>query len=76
MAIRCLFKVTSVEQFVKDGVDRKVKLMAVYDPSIPEEQRFMEMTPSGNMEAYITNPEALKQIEIGKMFYVDLTPKE
>lgn len=33
-------------------------------------------TPSGEVKMSITNPEAFKQFEIGKAYFVDFTPAE
>jgi len=73
--VRAKFTVSQIIQSNwgdKDG--RTVKLQPQYDTSIPEDQRFCQATPSGSMEMYITNPEALKQFQLGETFYVDFTP--
>ena len=33
-------------------------------------------TPSGKIEMMITNPEAVKQFDLGKEYFVDFTPAE
>ncbi|MGZ4849843.1 MAG: hypothetical protein ACXV2C_00525 [Candidatus Bathyarchaeia archaeon] len=45
----------------------------IYDPTIPEDQKFQKATPSGFIEMQVDNPEAAKQIVIGKHYYVDFT---
>lgn len=37
-----------------------VTLWASYDPTLNEDKRFSEATPSGRLEAHITNPSALE----------------
>ena len=55
---------------------QNIRLAAQYDPSIPEDQRFMEATPTGEIKLYISNPAVLNGFRIGTNYYVDLTPCE
>ena len=50
-----------------------VMLNTLYDPEVPEDQRFNLATPSGYMTMMVNNPVALEQLTIGKKFYVDFT---
>lgn len=70
--IRCKFQVTVVE-LTNDPDTKRVRLDAQYDTSIPEDQSFSKWTPSGSLNAMISNPAALAQLTVGKQFYVDLT---
>jgi hypothetical protein len=45
----------------------------VYDQNIPEDMKFMKATPSGECRMSIDNPEAIKQLTIGKQYYFDIT---
>jgi hypothetical protein len=56
------------------GNAQNIRLAAQYDPSIPEDQRFMEATPSGELKFYVSNPAVIGGFQIGKNYYVDLTP--
>jgi hypothetical protein len=58
------------------GTAQNIRLAAQYDPSIPEDQRFMEATPSGELKFYVSNPAVIGGFQIGKNYYVDLTPCE
>lgn len=49
---------------------------AVYDNGTPENQRFTKATPSGTLEMIVDNPDALKQFELGKSYYLDFTLAE
>lgn len=40
----------------------------------PENIRFAEATPWGDIWLDINNPAALEQFEVGKEYYVDFTP--
>lgn len=45
-----------------------------YDPNLPEDQKYAKATPNGKLEMYVDNPPALEQLELGKAYYLDLTP--
>jgi hypothetical protein len=42
----------------------------------PENKKFWEATPSGKIELNIVNPEAVKEFELLKSYYVDFIPAE
>jgi len=42
----------------------------------PENRKFWEATPSGKIELNIVNPEAVKEFELLKEYYVDFTLAE
>lgn len=58
------------------GQAQNIRLAAQYDPSIPEDRRFMEATPSGEVKFYVSNPAVIGGFKIGDNYYVDLTPCE
>lgn len=70
--IRGKLTVTEITHHRYPGVT--VKMTALYDPGIPEDKRFSEATPNGYLEWLITNPAAMTEFELGRSFYVDLTP--
>lgn len=77
MKIRCKFVCLAKEPAWQGATDHfKVTFGARYDTSIPEDARFQQYTPSGNLEATISNPAALAAIEVGKSYYVDITPAD
>ena len=41
-----------------------------------ENDKFFELTPSGQIQLSTVNPDAIKQFEAGKEFYVDFTPAD
>lgn len=51
---------------------RTLKLVAVADGS-EENKKFFRWTPNGTINIGILNPEAWKQLELGKSYYVDFT---
>jgi hypothetical protein len=53
---------------------RTLKFTAVYDASIPEDQRFQKATPSASATFLIDNPAALAQFELGDDYYFDISP--
>jgi len=56
------------------GHAQNIRLAAQYDPSIPEDQRFMEATPTGELKFYVSNPAVIGGFQIGKNYYIDLIP--
>jgi hypothetical protein len=69
--VRAKFKVLQVTKFSYPGT--QVKLYPIYDPTIPEDQRFSNATPSGGIDLFINNPAAEEQFTVNKSFYVDFT---
>lgn len=67
--VRAKFHVTKVARFA-DTSDVEVTLHPLYDNSIPEDVRFSQATPSGEIRLYLTNPAAIEQLIPGKFFYV------
>jgi len=51
---------------------RTLKLVAVSDGS-EENKKFFRWTPNGTISIGVLNPEAWKQLELGKSYYVDFT---
>ena len=58
------------------GTAQNIRLAAQYDPTIPEDTRFMEATPTGELKFYVSNPTVIGGFKIGENYYVDLTPCE
>lgn len=50
------------------------KFQAMYDPDLPEDQRFAKATPSGTLEILVDNPAV--QYELGAYYYLDITRVE
>ena len=69
---RAKFRVTEITQTEST---EKLKLEPVRDGS-PENKEFFKWTPAGFIELQVVNPDAAKQFEIGKEFYVDFTLAE
>lgn len=51
---------------------RTYKFMAAYDPDVPEDQRYAEATPNGQLSINIDNPAV--SFEPGRYYYLDFTP--
>jgi hypothetical protein len=58
------------------GEGVSVMFNTLYDPEVPEDERFCKTTPSGYMTMWVTNPVAIEAFKIGKKFYVDFTEVE
>ena len=77
MSVRAKLKLISVTESkwaAEMPAQHNLKFSTVYDPSIPEDQRFCKATPSGSAEFLVDNPAAVAQIELGKDYYLDFTP--
>lgn len=76
MATRAKFRCTAVEDY---GYNKKVKLSAVYEGSLGENEenkRFTKATPSGEIWMTIDNPDASVQFVPNKEYYVEFYPAE
>ena len=72
LAIRCKFVCTKKEESDRCA---SILMVPVYSGS-EENKKFFESTPSGGIELGVVNPEAAKQLEEGKEYYIDITPAE
>jgi len=68
--VRCKFKVDSITKVACNPEAISVDLSAV------KGEPFGLYTPCGIIKMQIVNPEAAKQIELGKEYYVDISPAE
>jgi hypothetical protein len=69
---RCQFETTKKWGPQDDQAARTYEFMAVYDPDLPEDQRFAKATPVGTLTMQVDNPAVT--FEIGKSYYLDFTP--
>lgn len=75
MKVRCKMRLENVIPIAWGGV--KAFYSCQYDPKLCEEDlTWQKATPVGSAEYHIDNPEAIKQLVIGKYYYVDFTPIE
>lgn len=71
--IRAKFNVAEITKYGNSG-GGKVILNAVIGNS-EENKKFWQYTPSGKIEIWIDNPEAMKAFEFGE-YYIDFTKAE
>lgn len=71
MTIRAKFQLQEDKRISWQPGYRYLKFGAVYDPSLPEDQRFCKATPSGTLEMTVDNPNA--RFELGTFYYLDFT---
>jgi len=72
MTVRAKMQLTSETKSAWGG--KTLRFSAMYDPSIPEDQRFMKATPTGHIDMQVDNEAALTQFELGKYYYIDFSP--
>lgn len=72
--VRGKFRVSSIKSFDWSPTAKEVTLSTEYDTTIPEDQRYAQATPSGEIRMTIDNPPALEQFKLGQKVYVDFHP--
>lgn len=78
--VRCKFYVTAINHHylgshpaVQGKVCAEVSLAPIWEQDGVNRQ-WSEATPNGSIKMTITNPEALKQFELGGFYFVVFTP--
>jgi hypothetical protein len=69
----CKFVCQSV---IQQGDSVNIKLSAQYDPNEDKDRAFSKYTPWGTFETNISNPNVMGFFEVGKAFYLEITPVE
>lgn len=72
--IRGKFRVVCETKNCWSDEARTVKLQAMYDPDVPEDQAYAKATPTGTIEMLVDNPNA--KFELGEYYYADFTKVE
>lgn len=72
--VRGKFSLREIVQYAYGGESRELVFRAMYDPDLPEDQKYAKATPTGEIKIMVDNPAALAQFELGKSYYVDFTP--
>lgn len=88
MSVRAKFVVNQIERSQNGGYRENgqydsslktevstIKLLPVSGGS-EENKKFFAWTPTGEIQLGTINPEAAKQFELGKAYYVDFTPAD
>lgn len=68
---RAKFYVTSVT--LLGNSNQRVALNAMYDDGIPENKRFNQASPTGEMSILVSNPALAGKFRPGQRFYLDFT---
>jgi len=74
MAVRAKFQVTGITERPHGGGE--IEFTTIYDSTIPEDRRFQQATPWGQIKITIDNPAAKAFFKLGKYFYADFTEAE
>ncbi len=83
MLVRAKFFVNKIERYYTTPGSARVGFSPVtsrknpdgsYAGACEENKSFASSTPSGEIWMMIENPEAAKQFELGKAYYLDFTP--
>jgi len=73
--VRAKFKCETVNPDTNGADGKSIALTAVTNGSA-ENDSFFKWTPAGTVYLSIVNPDAAKQFEVGKEYYVDFSPVE
>ena len=72
---RCKFKCTNIDD--NSGSPTKmVTFETQYDETLAEDVSYTKYTPWGQMRVSIDNPRVLANLEVGKAYYIDISPCE
>lgn len=52
-----------------------LKFNVVTGDGAPDNKEFFNSSPSGSIELFCVNPEANKQMELGKNYFIDFVPE-
>ena len=75
MRVRCKFQLTrKITEETPWGSYVKFYFTPNYDPAIPEDQVFMQYSPSGEFWINVTNPAVLEHYKVGEFYYFDSVP--
>lgn len=74
--VRAKFRVVEHRENAWFKGQKTIVFEAVYDQSVPEDQRYASATPSGRIEMQVNNPAAIAVFELGRSFYLDFTPTD
>jgi hypothetical protein len=75
MSVRAKFRLQEHREYSSDGkyFGHTFIFRPMYDPSIPEDQRFAEASPSGELTINVDNPAVVEMWKnnLGYQFYLD-----
>lgn len=73
MQVRAKFRcIKDEESLGYPEVQHKYTFAPVYEPEVPEDQRYAKATPSAEAWLVVTNPAV--SFEVGTYYYLDFTP--
>ena len=71
--VRAKFVLMSIQAHAY-GDSKTYRFAPQYDTSIPEDQRFAQYSPSGELWIQVTNPVVHETWKLGESYYLDFTP--
>ena len=72
MSVRTKMKLNSITDFGNDN--KEYAFFCVYDEKlIKEDVTFSNLTPNGEFKVTVNNPAVHDQMEVGKVYYFDIT---
>lgn len=74
IVIRAKFQLQEIRQHIGEG--KTYIFCPMYDTSIPEDRRFSQYTPTGELRIFVTNPVVHATWHLGRYCYFDVTAIE
>lgn len=78
MSVRAKFRCTTIAHAFTNNPEYSaatITLVPVWEQE-GVNRKWSKATPSGELKMLITNPEAIEQFDLGKEYFVDLTPAD
>lgn len=72
--VRGKFRLSEITHLEYNETAKRLLFNAVCNDSTEENAKFHKYTPSGTISMVVDNPEAMKQFELRKEYYVDFSP--
>jgi hypothetical protein len=77
MSVRAKFRVDHNGPIQgQEGAEQHDVIMHAVTDGGPEDHEFWKWTPAGELRLSTINPAAWEQLEVGKAYYIDITPAE
>ena len=78
MVVRCKFSLDEQKNDDKEGDLKTFTFNAVYHGDNPEHEnyKYWKWTPFGQLILGTVNANVLKELQVGKEYYIDITPAE
>jgi len=74
MSVRGKFRLSEITHLDYNDSAKRLTFNAVCNDGTEENAKFHKYTPTGQISMTVDNPEAMKQFELRKEYFVDFSP--